>query len=133
MKDRWLNAIEKDHGVFGVRAKSNGLKSPNDFTAEWAKRDPEKYIGFMAIDPTEDGYLEEIERCSEDLGLRGIKMYPTLARFDPTDPAAFAMYEIAQRKGLPIISHLGTSPDPRAVLKYSLPILVDEIAQRSQT
>ena len=115
--------------VFGVRAQSTGSMSPNNFTAEWVKGDPDKYVGFMAIDPTEEGYLEEMERCSEDLGLRGIKMYPTLAGFDPTDPTVFAMYEMAQRKGLPILSHLGTSPDPRAVLKYSLPILIDEIAR----
>ena len=93
------------------------------------KRDPGKYVGFMAIDPMEENYLEEIERCSEDLGLQGIKMYPTLARFDPTDPTVFPMYEVAQRKGLPILSHMGTSPDPRARLKYSLPILIDEVAQ----
>ena len=115
--------------VFGVRAQSTGFRSSNDFTAQWVKSDPEKYVGFMAIDPTEDDYLEEIERCSEDLGLRGIKMYPALASFDPTDSTVFAMYEMAQRKGLPILSHMGTSPDPRAMLKYSLPILIDEVAQ----
>ncbi len=59
----------------------------------------------------------------------GIKIYPMLGRYDPTDPTIFPLYEKAQRMGLPILSHLGTHPNPRAPLKYSLPLLVDEIAQ----
>ena len=31
--------------------------------------------------------------------------------------------------GLPVLSHLGAQPSPRAMLKYSLPLLIDEIAQ----
>ena len=115
--------------VFGVRGVATGMRSPNDFTAEWVNYQPDKLIGFMAIDPTEEDYLEEIDRCVSDLGLRGIKLYPTLGRYDPTDPTILPLYEKAQRMGLPILSHLGTSPNPRAMLKYSLPLLVDEIAQ----
>ena len=115
--------------VFGVRAAASGALSPNDFTAEWAAKDPDKIIGFMGIDPTEDGYLAEIDRCVSDLGLRGIKIYPTLSHFNPADPVYFALYEKAQRLGLPILSHMGTQPNPRAILKYSQPLLFDEVAQ----
>ena len=115
--------------VFGVRAVATGMCSPNDFTATWVQHDPGKLIGFMAIDPTEDGYLDEIDRCVSDLGLRGIKIYPTLGRYDPADARYFPLYEKAQRLGLPILSHLGASPHPQAMLKYSLPLLIDEIAQ----
>ena len=115
--------------VFGIRGIATGMRSPNDFTAEWVARQPDKLIGFMAIDPTEEDHLEEVDRCVSDLGLRGIKVYPMLGRYDPTDPTVFALYEKAQRLGLPILSHTGTHPDSRAMLKYSLPLLVDEIAQ----
>ncbi|MCY3783159.1 MAG: amidohydrolase family protein [Chloroflexi bacterium] len=114
--------------VFGVRALACGALSPNDFTAEWVAKDPDRIIGFMCIDPTEDGYLEEIERGVE-LGLRGIKIYPMLAHFNPADPFYFALYEKAQRLELPILSHVGTHPNPRAILKYSHPLLFDEVAQ----
>ena len=116
--------------VFGVRGVSAGMYSPNNFTAEWVKNAPDKLIGFAAIDPTEEDHLEEVDRCVSDLGLRGIKLYPMLGRYDPTDPTvAFPLYEKAQRMGLPILSHMGTHPGPRAMLKYSLPILIDEVAQ----
>ena len=115
--------------VLGVRALSAGTRVPNDFVADWVKNDPDKLIGFMGIDPTEDDHLEEIDRCVSDLGLRGIKIYPTGARYNPADPTLFPMYDKAQRLGLPILSHMGTSPDSRAMLKYSLPLLIDEVAQ----
>ena len=115
--------------VFGVRGVSAGMHSPNNFTAEWVQHAPDKLIGFAAIDPTEEDHLEEVDRCVSDLGLRGIKLYPMLGRYDPTEPTIFPLYEKAQRMGLPVLSHLGTHPSPRAMLKYSLPLLIDEIAQ----
>ena len=123
-----MDAVDKSI-VFGVRGLATGVRSPNDFTAEWVKNDPEKTIGFMCIDPTEDDHLDEIDRCASDLGLRGIKLYPALARYDPTDPTYFALYDKAQRMGLPSLAHLGTHPNPRAALKYSQPLLIDEVAQ----
>ena len=114
--------------VFGIRGLATGVRSPNEFAAEWVRRDPDKLIGFMAIDPMEDDHMEQIEQGLE-LGLRGIKIYPMLGRYDPSDPTNFAMFEKAQRLGLPVLSHTGTHPNPRAMLKYSHPLLVDEIAQ----
>jgi hypothetical protein len=113
--------------VFGVRGVSTGNRSPNDYTAEWVKIAPEKLIGFMAIDPTEEGFLEEIDRGVE-LGLRGIKIYPMLGRYDPTDYKVTPMFERAQRLGLPIMTHVGAQPEPRAPLKYSHPLLYDDLA-----
>ena len=115
--------------VFGVRGLATGSTSPNEFTAEWVKNDPDKFIGFMAIDPTEDDHLEQMDRCVSELGLRGIKLHPILGRYNPADPTLFPMYDKAQRLRLPIVSHFGTHPDARAPLKYSQPLLVDEIAQ----
>ena len=87
--------------VFGVRGLATGVRSPNEFTAEWVRHDPDKLIGFMAIDPMEDDHMEQIEQGLE-LGLRGIKIYPMLGRYDPSDPTNFPMFEKAQRLGLPV-------------------------------
>ena len=115
--------------LFGVRAVASGWASPNDRTAEWVRRDPERIIGFAAIDPMENGHLEELERAVDDLGLRGVKLYPVLGRYNPADPVVFPLYTAAQRMGLPILFHMGAHPLPNALLKHSLPLLVDEIAQ----
>ncbi len=128
--DDYLEAMEPvDHAIlFGVRAVANGHISPNKMIADWVRRAPEKLIGFMAIDPMEGDYLDQIDRGVGEQGLRGIKIYPTLAHFDPADPNVFALYEKAQRLGLPILSHVGAQPNPRAILAYSQPISFDTVA-----
>ena len=115
--------------LFGVRAVASGWACPNDRTAEWVRRDPDRIIGFAAIDPMEDDHLEELERGVEDLGLRGVKLYPVLGRYSPADPLVFPLYAEAQRRDLPVLLHVGTHPQPNALLKHSLPLLIDEVAQ----
>ncbi len=77
----------------------------------------------------EDDHLEELERGVEDLGLRGVKLYPVLGRYSPADPLVFPLYAEAQRRDLPVLLHVGTHPQPNALLKHSLPLLIDEVAQ----
>jgi uncharacterized protein len=100
----------------------------NESTAEFAAADPARRIGFLSVDPTAPGGLEEAERCRVELGLRGVKLGPNYQRFDPLDPAAFALYGWAEHHGLPILFHQGTSPIREAPIRYAHPLTMDEIA-----
>ena len=128
--DEFLEAMEPvDRAVvFGIRAVATGHLSPNELIADWVRRAPEKLIGFMAIDPMEEDHLDQIDRGVQEQGLRGIKIYPTLGRYDPADPNVFALYEKAQRLRLPVLSHVGAQPNPRAILAYSQPMSYDTVA-----
>ena len=126
--------------VFGIRFK--GAEMPagregagvqwhgdvNDQTAAFARAYPEKLIGFMSVHPEEGDVVAEVERCAQDLGLRGIKLGPNYQHFDPLGEPAFRTYEAAQRLGLPILFHQGTSPMRTAPLRYAHPLVMDEIA-----
>ncbi len=114
---------------FGVRARSTGTMTPDEYTAEWVSRAPEKLLGFMAIDPMEEDYLEKIDRAASELGLCGIKLHPILGRYNPADPKIFPLYEKAIDLGLPILTHMGAHPDDRVSLKQSEPLLFDDVAQ----
>lgn len=100
----------------------------NESTAEFAAADPARRIGFLSVDPTAPGGLEEAERCRVELGLRGVKLGPNYQRFDPLDPAACELYGWAEHHGLPIVFHQGTSPIRDAPLRYAHPLTMDEIA-----
>jgi predicted TIM-barrel fold metal-dependent hydrolase len=128
--------------VFGIRYKggsegagggSAGLEwqgNINDQTAAFARTRPDKLIGFMSVHPDDDrDPVQEIERCVHDLGLRGMKLGPNYQGFDPLSASAFRVYEAAQRLGLPIVFHQGTSPVRTAPLRYAHPLIMDEIAQ----
>jgi uncharacterized protein len=116
--------------VFGMKARHTGFYVPNDWIASFAARAPEKIIPFMSLDPTEPDFLDDFERSRQDLKLKGIKLAPMYANFDPTDGKLDELYLRATRHGLPILFHSGTTFCTNAPLKYTRPALWDEVAMR---
>lgn len=102
----------------------------NDATATFVRAHPDRLIGFMSLHPQAPGCLEELERCRTDLGLKGVKLGANYQIFDPFDPRALAIYAEAERYGLPLMLHQGTSPVREAPIRYADPLLIDEIAIR---
>jgi predicted TIM-barrel fold metal-dependent hydrolase len=102
----------------------------NDVTASFVLAHPERLVGFMSIHPHDPQAMEELERCRTDLGLRGIKLGASYQNFDPLESRALMIYEQAQRHGLPILFHLGTSPLRLAPIHLAHPLLMDQIAMR---
>lgn len=99
----------------------------NDATAEFAAADPTRRIGFMSVDPTRPGAIEEAERCRA-AGLVGVKLGANYQMFDPLGAPAFEFYRYCEKAGLPILFHQGASPIRQAPLKYTYPLVTDEIA-----
>ena len=104
-----------------------GPESPNDATAAYANKYPDRVIGFMGLDPHDPNVLDELDRCIE-LGLKGIKLGPIYQKFHPLDRRAYAIYARAQQLNLPILFHQGATYPRRAPLKYANPVLLEDIA-----
>lgn len=102
----------------------------NRATSEFVGAFPDKLIGFMSLHPYDINALEELERCRTDFRLKGIKLGANYQIFDPLEARALAIYAEAERHGLPILFHIGTSPVRMAPIRYAHPLVVDEIAQR---
>ncbi len=117
----------------GVDDRADGSDMPgnvNDKTAAFVKACPERLIGFMSLHPHDARALDELERCRGDLGLRGIKLGANYQIFHPLEARALAIYERAQRCGLPLLFHQGTSPVRMAPIRFAHPLLMDEVAMR---
>ena len=112
---------ETNSGVLGDPTRVN------QSTEEFVAANPSKRIGFMSINPNFPGYMDEAERARGN-GLKGIKLGPNYQNFDPLAPAARKIYAFAQEHALPIVFHQGASPNQFAPLRYSYPLLMDEIA-----
>ncbi|MCY3977517.1 MAG: amidohydrolase family protein [Chloroflexi bacterium] len=117
-------------GVSGFDESSDLPGNVNDKTALFVQAYPERLIGFMSLHPHDPRSLDELERCRCDLGLRGIKMGANYQIFHPLEARALAIYEQAQRYGLPILFHQGTSPVRMAPIRFAHPLLMDEVAMR---
>lgn len=102
----------------------------NDNVAEFVAANPTRLIGFMALHPHDPNCLTELERCRNDLKLKGIKLGPNYQNFDPLEARAMLIYERAQRYGLPVLFHQGTSPQRNAPIRFAHPLIMDEIAIR---
>ena len=114
--------------VLAFEAPHSGIDVPNDYVAEYVKRAPEKFIGFCSVDVTDPDPAAEVERCVGDLGLRGVKLGPVYQGYHPMDHRILPVYERAQRLGVPVLIHQGTTFPRRAPLKYAHPILLEDVA-----
>lgn len=114
--------------VFGMRAFHSGFVTPNEYIAEYADRYPEKVIGFAGVDPLQDNVQETLDHAFDKLKLKGLKLGPVYQNIHPTDQRVMEIYEFCQARKIPIMIHQGTTFPRRAPLKYSFPILLEDVA-----
>jgi predicted TIM-barrel fold metal-dependent hydrolase len=104
---------------------------PNDEIARAVQKHPDVFTGFGAVEPAMGKLaVDEIRRCSEELGLRGIgELNPGRQHFYPNDPTCYPLWEEASRQGLVVLFHTGmmgagagTPGGMGYKLKYTRPI-----------
>jgi predicted TIM-barrel fold metal-dependent hydrolase len=87
-------------------------------------------IGFFSLDPTQPHWQREMRDGRETLGLRGIKLMPMYAGFQPDDEALNPLWQYAADQALPVLLHCGTTFVAQAPLACTLPRLIDPVAMR---
>jgi len=115
--------------VFGGKARLSGLWVDDRSVADYVREHAPRTIGFLSLDPTQPGWQEELRHGHQELGLRGVKLMPMYAGFDPSSPEIEPLWTYAVKHRLPVLMHTGTTFVPQAVLKYTRPYLADDIAR----
>ena len=105
------------------------------FVSKFAQEDPKRLIAFGGVDPRlTDDPVAEVERLASKLELRGLKIHPPHQLFMPNAyvdgrmPNLWLVYKTAERLGLPIMFHTGTSVFPGARSKFGDPMTLDDVA-----
>ncbi len=114
--------------VFGLRARASGMNISNDTVRAQVNLAPERLVFFTSVDPSEDRFMDELERTHLDLGARGIKLGPIYQGVHPHDKKYRQIYAYAERHHLPILIHMATTFASAAPLEYARPGLMDDIA-----
>jgi uncharacterized protein len=115
--------------VFGLNARASGVVVPNSYIAQYADMYPEKVIGFSCVDPNQPDAAQELEYSIKELKLKGLKLGPIYQHFHPhNEKIAYPVYEMAQKLGIPIMWHMGTSFVQKGPLEYTCPALLEQIA-----
>ncbi len=122
-----INYVSKD--IFGL------MEDVNEFAAQFASHNPERFIPFGGIDPpTVKDVAAEMDHLLGDLGLMGIKIHPPHQLFranayvDQPELAGLAtVYEKCIEYDVPVMVHTGTSIFPGARNKYGNPLDLDDV------
>jgi predicted TIM-barrel fold metal-dependent hydrolase len=108
---------------------------PNQLVADACRDHPEAFVGFGSVDPLKgERAVAELDRVAE-LGLKGVKLHPSLQAFAPDDERHWPLYERCEELGLILLFHTGTSgigagqPGGQGIrLDYARPIRLDAVA-----
>ena len=110
------------------RARKDSVSS-NEQVADLCKRS-KRFIGFASVDPLKKGAARELENAVKKLGLKGLKLDPSLQDFRPNDRKIFPVYEAAADLGIPLLIHAGMSWAPDTPLELGHPLLLEEPIRR---
>lgn len=116
--------------VFGGKARLSGLWVDDAYVAQYVAAHPKELIGFLSVDPTQDGWEREMRDGHQQLGLQGIKLLPMYAGFNPDDDRLDPLWKYATEHRLPVLLHTGTTFVAQAPLEHTLPRRLDRAATR---
>ena len=119
--------------VFGGKARLSGLWVDDQYVADYVAAHADRLIGFLSVDPTQDGWQDELRHGHETLGLRGMKLMPMYAGFRPDEDRLDPLWEYAGAHNLPVMLHTGTTFLDKAPLEVTMPRWVDNVARRFST
>ncbi|TRX52459.1 amidohydrolase family protein [Fulvivirga sp. M361] len=105
----------------------------NDHIAEIANKYPKNYIGLGTL-PMQDTDLaiEELTRCKNDLGLKGIQIGSNINNQNLSEPRFFPIFEACEALGMAVLVHPWEMMGMRYMTKYWLPWLVGMPAETSR-
>lgn len=100
------------------------VEEQNSQVSEVARKYPDRIIYFCGVDPRREGAVKLFEKCVNEWGAQGLKLYPTTGFF-PADKAAYPLYERASAWKIPVLYHTGPEGLPYTHPSVLLRVLID--------
>jgi predicted TIM-barrel fold metal-dependent hydrolase len=93
----------------------------NDFIAGVVRRCPDRFLG-LAVLPLHqmEAALAELDRCVDELGMKGILLYSNLDGRFPDEPEFRPLFQRAEERGLPLLLHPAHPTTYAAVQGYEM-------------
>ena len=114
--------------VFGIKAPFCGINADQELIARFVHEHADRFIGWCSVDPNDADCVEQLCYYVNDLGFRGLKCSPIYQNWDPQNPRHLPLFREAEKLGIPVNVHQGTSFVRPGPLKYANPILLEDIA-----
>lgn len=113
VKDGYLKLYGNSYKIF--------TKPDNDIVATAIDRFPDRFLGWVAVNPMIHESVEEVELYLNKPGFIGVKAHPFMHEYNikALDPVA----AMCETKGIPMIIHLSSEPDSYKYLPENYPAL----------
>ena len=103
-----------------------GVDVPNDYLKEVADQHSDMFQWCCCVDPTEDGAVEEIERCIK-LGAIGVgELGPAYGEYYLNDSRCYRVWSRCEELGIPVVIHAGFGR--HAPIRYADLTTLDDMA-----
>ncbi len=121
------NGVDYSVALAEISPLSTGICT-NEMIEDFCKVSP-RLIPFCTINP----YLhpnmgEMLEDLCLNHGFKGLKLLPSYNYFYPNDNFIYPLYAVAEKLGIPVLFHTGTSIFYGVRVKYANPIYFDDVA-----
>jgi predicted TIM-barrel fold metal-dependent hydrolase len=106
LADRWVEELDR-HGVNRAVLIAS-IAGDEASVAEAVVRHPSRFVGFFMLDPSAADASERARRAIDELGLRGICLFPAMHHVALTDERVRRIVEVAaERPGVIVFMHCG--------------------------
>lgn len=121
-------AVDKAVMLSEYAPKATGVVT-NEFTVGFCSG-TDRLIPFGSVSLHEGAEpAVQAEHCIRALGCRGLKLLPSYVHVYPDDSRLLPVYEVASALEAPIMFHTGTSIFKGTRVRYSDPLLLDDVAE----
>jgi len=114
--------------VLGLKAPFCGINVPQEIIRDFVQAHADRFVGWCSVDPNEPDCIDQLVHYVRDWGMRGLKVAPIYQNWNPQDPKHLPLFKQAEKLGIPINIHQGTSFVRPGPLKFANPILLEDIA-----
>jgi len=106
LTDRWVAELDRHSVNRAVLIASVPGDEPS--VAEAVARHPSRFVGFFMLDPSAADASDRARRAIDELGLRGICLFPAMHHVALTDQRVWRVVELAaERPGVILFVHCG--------------------------
>lgn len=105
LASRWVAEMDKN----GISKMVLVTSWPGDeeATAEAVAAYPDRFGGYVMVNPLIDGSADRAKRAVTELGLQAISIFPAMMGFRASDDVAYPVYHAARQAGAPVFVHFG--------------------------
>jgi len=108
---------------------NESLAAVNEYVAAEIARSEGRLVGFCTVDPfAGKASADALERYIDSFGFKGLKLHQNIQTFYPDDERLYPVYEVLQRRRLPVLFHTGGIGIRPLMDKYSALAPIDDVA-----